>query len=187
MDDELRTLSRRQSDLKHSASLIGSDQHREVIEFEHSDGVPVGVEHVLIGHAVPASAGQDNRVHQHQYILMFGSTAPRGRRAWTLVGFLRGGSFRGRAGGPPDRCPLCPAHTARDRVTDRRVGARDPPSYRQDPADVGSLTTGSAVQLTFRGFPNRKSSSGGTFQGPPRLLQGDGRVPGGTRVRLEGE
>ncbi len=63
MDDELGAFGRCHPDLKHSASCIGSNQHREVIELKDTDWVSVRVEHVLVGHSVPASACQDNRVH----------------------------------------------------------------------------------------------------------------------------
>ena len=66
MDDELDPLSRIacQSDLEHSPGRIGSNEHREVVELEHSEGISIGVKHVShqhTHHSVLASALHDNR------------------------------------------------------------------------------------------------------------------------------
>lgn len=45
---------------------IGSNEHREVVELEHSEGIPIGVGMSLVEHSVLASAHHDDRVHQHQ-------------------------------------------------------------------------------------------------------------------------
>lgn len=63
MHDELDSVAHRDTDLEHSAAVIGTDQHRQTVEVEDSDGVSVGVEHVVISDPVLSSACQNHRIH----------------------------------------------------------------------------------------------------------------------------
>jgi hypothetical protein len=47
VDDELDTLGGGDADLEHAAGGVGTYQHVQVVEVEHSDRVSVGVEHVV--------------------------------------------------------------------------------------------------------------------------------------------
>jgi hypothetical protein len=49
VNDELDPFSRYDADFKESRGVVGTDEHRQVINFEHSDGVAVGVKDVIIG------------------------------------------------------------------------------------------------------------------------------------------
>ena len=69
MNDELDTLGRRDTDLKHPTRLVSADEHREIVERERSDRVAEGMEHVVVGDPVLASAHQNDWVLQRQYIL----------------------------------------------------------------------------------------------------------------------
>lgn len=69
MDNELDTFGIRQANFKQLPREICADEHRELVEFEDPDRVSVRVEHVVIADPVLPSAGQDDGVHDHQYIL----------------------------------------------------------------------------------------------------------------------
>ncbi len=66
MDHELDSVGRRDADLEEPGRVVGADQHREVVvgQIDDSDRVAVGVEDVLVGDAMTASAGQDHGVHR---------------------------------------------------------------------------------------------------------------------------
>jgi len=69
MDDELDVVSGSQTYLEHSPGLVGTDEHRKLVELEDSDGVPIRVEHVVVGDPMPSSACQNDGIHLIQYIL----------------------------------------------------------------------------------------------------------------------
>ena len=49
MNDELDTLSHRDTDIEHPTRLVRADEHREIIERKRSDRVAEGREHVVVG------------------------------------------------------------------------------------------------------------------------------------------
>jgi hypothetical protein len=53
--NELDPLGLSDSDLEEAGGVVGTDQHLEVTEVEHSDGVSVGVQHVVVGDSMLAS------------------------------------------------------------------------------------------------------------------------------------
>ena len=61
MHDEIDALGGGNTDLEQPRRLVGTDQHRETVEFEHSDWVAVGVEHLFVGDPVLPRARQDDR------------------------------------------------------------------------------------------------------------------------------
>ncbi len=63
MDDELDTFGCGNSDLEESPDCVGSHEHDEIIEVEHTDWVSVGVQHVVVEDTVPAGARQDHGIH----------------------------------------------------------------------------------------------------------------------------
>lgn len=63
MDDEVDSVTDRDSDFEHPAAVIGADQHGESIEVEDPDRMAVGVEHVSVGDPVLSSARQNHRIH----------------------------------------------------------------------------------------------------------------------------
>lgn len=63
MDDERHTIADNDPDLQKSPSLVRSDEHRETVEVEDPDGVPVGVEHVGIVDSVLAGAVEYDWIH----------------------------------------------------------------------------------------------------------------------------
>lgn len=63
MNDELDSVTDRDSDFEHPAAVISADQHGESVEVEDSDRVAVGVEHVGVGDPVLSSARQNHRIH----------------------------------------------------------------------------------------------------------------------------
>ena len=52
LDEELDAFTDGDSDLQESPGAIGADKQREVVEGEDSDGVAVGVEHVVVADPV---------------------------------------------------------------------------------------------------------------------------------------
>ena len=62
MDDELDSVTDRDSDLEHPSAVIGADQHGESIKVEDSDRVAVGVEHVGVRDPVLSSARQNHPI-----------------------------------------------------------------------------------------------------------------------------
>ncbi len=52
MNDELDTLTDNDTDLEQRRVDSSADQHGEIIDLEHSDGIAVGMEHVVIGDPV---------------------------------------------------------------------------------------------------------------------------------------
>lgn len=62
MNDEVDALARAHADLDQSCSEVGSDEHGEVVEDEDADRVVVGVEDAVVGDAVLAGAGEDDRI-----------------------------------------------------------------------------------------------------------------------------
>ena len=69
MDYELDTFGCRQAHLKHPPGLIGTDQHRKLVELKDSDWVSIRVKHVVVGDPVPSSTCQNDGIHLDQYIL----------------------------------------------------------------------------------------------------------------------
>ncbi len=63
MDDELDTFALGDTNLERATVLIGSDQHHEIIEVEHTYWVPIGVQHVLVFDPVLPSAVRNHRIH----------------------------------------------------------------------------------------------------------------------------
>lgn len=63
VDDEVDSLAGADADLEESACEVGSDQHGEVVEYEHADRVVVGVDDVVVCDAVFASARKNDRIH----------------------------------------------------------------------------------------------------------------------------
>lgn len=49
---------------------VGTDEHGEVVEVEHSDRVSVGVQHVVVGDLVSAGGTHDHRIHDCQLTLI---------------------------------------------------------------------------------------------------------------------
>lgn len=54
MDGQLDTFSTGTTHLHESARPVSADQHDEIIEPEHSHGIAIGMEHVVILDPVPA-------------------------------------------------------------------------------------------------------------------------------------
>ncbi len=50
-------------DLQQSAALISPDEHVKFLEHVHVNGIAIGVEHLVVGHAVLASRMSDDRIH----------------------------------------------------------------------------------------------------------------------------
>jgi len=48
VNDELDPLGLGYADLEESGGGVGADEHGEVVVVEHSNGVAVGVEHVVV-------------------------------------------------------------------------------------------------------------------------------------------
>ena len=63
MNDELDTVSGRDAYFEESCCGIGADEHGEVVKFEDSDGVAVGMEHVVVVDPVFTGTVQNHRVH----------------------------------------------------------------------------------------------------------------------------
>ena len=63
MNDELDTLADNNTDLEQVTVLIGSNQHRQITKVEHTDWLPVGVQHVLISDPVLAGTLQNHGIH----------------------------------------------------------------------------------------------------------------------------
>jgi len=63
VNDEVDTFGAAHADLEELARTIGSDEHHEVVKPQDTDGVPVGVEDVVVVDSVLAGAGDDHRVH----------------------------------------------------------------------------------------------------------------------------
>jgi len=55
MNNELDPLGLGHTDLKEPGGSVGTDEHGESVEVEHSDRVAVGVKHVVVGDLVLAS------------------------------------------------------------------------------------------------------------------------------------
>jgi hypothetical protein len=62
MDNELDAFSFGNSDLKNPSVLICADQHQYVAEIEHTDRVPIGMQHVLILDPVLAGTIQSHGI-----------------------------------------------------------------------------------------------------------------------------
>ncbi len=52
--DELESVTHRYPNFEQSATEVGADQHRQTVEVEDSNGVSVGVEHVVVWTSAPA-------------------------------------------------------------------------------------------------------------------------------------
>ena len=63
MNDEVDALTVADTDFEDSGRPVGSEEHGEIVEEQHADRVVVGVDHVLVEHAVLACAGEDDRIH----------------------------------------------------------------------------------------------------------------------------
>jgi len=63
MDDELDALALSDSDLEEPAVRIGADQHHEITKIEHTDRVPVNVQHVLISDPVLSGTLSNHGIH----------------------------------------------------------------------------------------------------------------------------
>lgn len=63
MNDEVDALAGAHTDLEQTCSEVGADEHGEVVEDQDADRVVVGVEDVVVGDAVLAGAGEDDRIH----------------------------------------------------------------------------------------------------------------------------
>lgn len=63
MDDEFDAVSSCHSDFEKSSCFISTDEHDEVIMVEYSDGVAVGVQHLMVGNPVLSGAIQNYGVH----------------------------------------------------------------------------------------------------------------------------
>jgi hypothetical protein len=63
MDDELDTFGCRQAHLKHLPGLVGTDQHRKLVNLKDSDRVSIRVEYVVVGDPMPPSTCQNDRTH----------------------------------------------------------------------------------------------------------------------------
>ncbi len=63
MDDELDTPALGDADLEKTTALIGTDQHREITDAEHTDWILIGVQNVFIFDPVVAAAVQDHGIH----------------------------------------------------------------------------------------------------------------------------
>lgn len=64
MDDELNTISRTETDFQQPCRSVGIDQHRQVIELQHTNRVLKRVEHVVVGNAVFSGAIEDDGIHR---------------------------------------------------------------------------------------------------------------------------
>ena len=52
------------TDLEEPRRFIGADEHDQIIEFEHSNGIALGVDHVLVADGgVPSSARKNHGLH----------------------------------------------------------------------------------------------------------------------------
>ena len=86
--------------LEHPPRFISSDQHDEIIQFEHSNRVSVGVENVVVSDSVLAGTCQDHGIHWHRVSLIL----PKGRRMHPRPDCARaiaGQRVRGPIGAPP--------------------------------------------------------------------------------------
>ena len=63
MDDEIDTLSSAQTDFDQTRRPVRADQHRQIIQSEHSDRVLISVKHVLISNTLFSGALEDDRIH----------------------------------------------------------------------------------------------------------------------------
>ena len=63
MDNELDAFAFGNSDLENTTVLICADQHQYVAEIEHTDWVPIGMQHVLILDPVLAGTIQNHGIH----------------------------------------------------------------------------------------------------------------------------
>ena len=63
MNDELDAVSGSDTNFEEACCGIGADEHGEVVKFEDSDWVAVGVEHVVVVDPVFTGTMQNHRVH----------------------------------------------------------------------------------------------------------------------------
>ena len=63
MNDEVDTFGAAHADLEELARTVGSDEHHEVVEPQDTDGVPVGVEDVVVVDTMFSGTGEDDRIH----------------------------------------------------------------------------------------------------------------------------
>ena len=74
MNDELDAISSCHSDFQKSCSLVSANEHCEVILLEYSNGVAIGMQHLMVINPVFSGAVQNYGVHTPQVILThFGS------------------------------------------------------------------------------------------------------------------
>lgn len=64
MNDELNSISDADADFQQLRRLVRANQHHKVVQTEHTDGVLVGVENVVVGHTVLSRAFQNDRPHE---------------------------------------------------------------------------------------------------------------------------
>ena len=69
MNDELDAISSRYSDFQKSCSLISTNELREVILIEYSNGVAVGMQHLMVINPVFSGTDQKYGIHTPQVIL----------------------------------------------------------------------------------------------------------------------
>lgn len=63
MDDEFQSVRLAQTDLQETRGLIGANQHREIVEAQHTYWMLVSVENVGVGNAVLPGTPQDDWIH----------------------------------------------------------------------------------------------------------------------------
>lgn len=63
MDNELDTFTRGNSDLEKATGPICTDQHHDITGIEHTDWVPIRMQHVLIFDPVLAGTVQNDGIH----------------------------------------------------------------------------------------------------------------------------
>ena len=123
MNDEVDAFGGGNTDLQQDCLAIRTDQHRQVVELEHTGRVAVGVEHVFISDPVLPSTCQDHRIHSVSTYL---DTSPIG---------CTSGNFPGSSIEPAVR--ICPTSPGRSRPPGQAKGD-EPWRARQITLGAGS-------------------------------------------------